>query len=198
MSPAAAALVLFVAFVALAFGWRTLVQVRRHGDTGWRFRVEGIDRVVGPALVLGFVLLGAAPGWAIWAGVVPDWTATAVVGALLAAAATLVTLLAQVQMGASWRIGVEEGERTELVVDGLFAHIRNPIFTGMLAFAVGLVLMVPGVVSVAGAVLTWTAIEVQVRLVEEPHLTRLHGSAYRRWTAATGRFLPGVGLVRSA
>jgi protein-S-isoprenylcysteine O-methyltransferase Ste14 len=38
-----------------------------------------------------------------------------------------------------------------------------------------------------------TAMEIQVRFVEEPYLERVHGDAYRRYAARTGRFLPGIG-----
>ena len=30
-------------------------------------------------------------------------------------------------------------------------------------------------------------------LVEEPNLVAVHGEPYRRWAAATGRFVPGLG-----
>jgi protein-S-isoprenylcysteine O-methyltransferase Ste14 len=37
------------------------------------------------------------------------------------------SLLAQLAMGDSWRIGVDESEKTELVTAGPFAVVRNPI-----------------------------------------------------------------------
>jgi protein-S-isoprenylcysteine O-methyltransferase Ste14 len=40
------------------------------------------------------------------------------------------------------------------------------------------------------------ALEIQIRLVEEPYLERVHGDAYRRYATATGRFVPGVGRLR--
>lgn len=188
------ALALFVAFTAAGFGWRTVVQVRRHGDSGWRFTRSGPDRLVGPALVVAFLLVGAGPVLALL-GEVPTagGPVAAVVGALLAVGAGVLTVLAQVQMGASWRIGVEAGERTDLITGGLFGRMRNPIFTGMLVFVVGLALLVPNVPSILGAVLAMATIHLQVRLVEEPNLLAVHGEPYRRWAATTGRFLPGVG-----
>lgn len=200
------ALVLLVAFTAVGFGWRTVAQVRRHGDTGWRFSRSGPDRVVAPALALGFLLLGAGPLLALVAGSpVEPWgvgrlggegalaRAATVAGAALAVAAGVLTIVAQLQMGASWRIGVEAGERTDLVTAGLFGRVRNPIFTGMLAFAGGVALLVPNGPTTLGAVLAAATIQAQVRLVEEPNLLAVHGDAYRRWAAATGRFLPGIG-----
>lgn len=188
------ALVLFVVFTAAGFGWRTVMQVRRHGDTGWRFSRSGPDRIVGLALAIAFILVGAGPVVAIL-GTAPTagGVAAVVVGTLLAVAAGVLTVVAQIEMGSSWRVGVQAGERTDLVTGGLFSRVRNPIFTGMLAFVLGLAVLVPNIPAVLGAVLAAATIQLHVRLVEEPNLLSVHGEAYRSWAAATGRFLPGIG-----
>ncbi|WP_460347181.1 methyltransferase family protein [Actinoallomurus acanthiterrae] len=112
---------------------------------------------------------------------------------MLGAAATMA---AQWSMGASWRVGVDEAERTDLVTTGAFALARNPIFTAMIATAIGLVAMVPNLIAVAGLALAVVAIELQVRAVEEPYLHRVHGERYRCYSASVGRFLPGIGRYR--
>lgn len=88
---------------------------------------------------------------------------------------------------------VRAGEATDLVTGGLFAYVRNPIFTGMALVAAGTALLVPSALAVAGAVLTLVTLEAQVRLVEEPHLRSVHGASYERWAATAGRFLPSLG-----
>lgn len=103
------------------------------------------------------------------------------------------TLAAQLRMGDEWRIGVDAAERTRLVTDGLFAVVRNPIFTAMGATGLGLTLMVPNVVAVTGLVALVVALELQVRVVEEPYLRTAHGPAYARYESVTGRFVPGLG-----
>jgi hypothetical protein len=57
----------------------------------------------------------------------------------------------------------------------------------------GLALMVPNVVALLGVLLLLIAAELQVRVVEEPFLRRLHGATYEAYTARVGRFLPGLG-----
>jgi protein-S-isoprenylcysteine O-methyltransferase Ste14 len=52
---------------------------------------------------------------------------------------------------------------------------------------------VPNVVAAATLAALVAGLETQVRLVEEPYLARVHGDRYRRYAAATGRFVPGVG-----
>jgi protein-S-isoprenylcysteine O-methyltransferase Ste14 len=194
------ALASLLGFATAAFGARTAVQVRRHGDTGWRLGrpASTTEAAVHAALGASAVALAAAPLVARVTGAdrrAPGRRSTAV-GAALSVAGTAVTLVAQAQMGASWRIGVDPDERTELVSTGLYRSVRNPIFTGMVLFAAGQALLVPGAVAVAGAGLLAAAVEGQVRAVEEPALLAAHGDAYRRWAATTGRFLPGIGRLR--
>ncbi|OBI19453.1 hypothetical protein A5712_19705 [Mycobacterium sp. E2327] len=66
----------------------------------------------------------------------------------------------------------------------------------MLLFGIGIVLVTPNVVAVAGLILLVATIELQVRRVEEPYLLRTHGDTYRAYAASVGRFVPGVGLIR--
>jgi protein-S-isoprenylcysteine O-methyltransferase Ste14 len=121
-----------------------------------------------------------------------------VAGLVLALAGFAATLAAQTGMGASWRIGVDPAERTALVTDGVFAHVRNPIFTAMAAALAGVVLTVPTWVSVLALVALVVAVQLQVRAVEEPYLRSVHGPAYADYAARAGRFLPGIGRLTAA
>ncbi|MER2564177.1 MAG: isoprenylcysteine carboxylmethyltransferase family protein [Myxococcaceae bacterium] len=116
-------------------------------------------------------------------------------GVITACFGALLTFIAQSGMGTSWRIGVRVGDRTALVTAGLFSVVRNPIFTGMLAFAAGLVGLWPNALSVAAALALLVAVELQVRFVEEPFLRRLHSEAWVAWARRVGRFLPRVGRL---
>ena len=115
---------------------------------------------------------------------------------MLYAAGIGVSLLAQAAMGSSWRGDVDPDARTELVIDGPFRIVRNPILAGTALTALGLVLVLPTVLSLAMLGFVLLAHQIQVRLVEEPYLLRVHGAAYARYAARTGRFLPGIGRFR--
>ena len=104
-------------------------------------------------------------------------------GAAVAVAAVVLVAVAQLQMGSSWRIGVDLGERTELVRTGLYTEIRNPIYTGMVAFAVGQALLLPSGWTVAAVVAMTVGVQIQVRAVEEPYLVVAHGPAFARWAS---------------
>lgn len=99
-------------------------------------------------------------------------------------------------MGESWRGDVDPEARTPLVTDGPFRLVRNPILTCTAATAVGLALMVPNILSVLMLAASVAGMQIQVRLVEEPYLERVHGEAYRRYASRTGRFVPSIGRLR--
>ena len=118
-----------------------------------------------------------------------------ITGAVIAVLGIAATVYAQLDMGDSWRIGVDKSETTTLVRTGVFGWVRNPIFTAMMTFGLGIALMTPNLVAVAGFVLLVITIELQVRAVEEPYLVTKHGDAYRDYLAKVGRFVPGVGRL---
>jgi protein-S-isoprenylcysteine O-methyltransferase Ste14 len=97
------------------------------------------------------------------------------------------TVLAQIQMGNSWRIGIDEEKETALVQSGLFRFSRNPIFLGMIVTLAGVFLIRPNALTLLFLVLGFVLIQIQVRL-EEEFLAQAHGTEYenfkrevRRW-----------------
>lgn len=192
------ALATLVVYGTLSVAWRAWLQRRRTGDTGLRLAPGGAAEWSAAALLaLGLVLSIAAPA-ADLAGDVPavalggGWSRLAA-GAGIAWAGIALTVRAQLDMGGSWRIGVHVDDAAPLVEHGVFARIRNPIFTGVLLAFGGLAVLVPNALALAGWAALVTGLEVQVRLVEEPHLTSVHGERYRAYAARAGRFLPGLG-----
>lgn len=198
------ALALFLVYLALAFGGRTFVQLRRTGSSGFRGisgRPGSIEWVGGVLFVAALALGLAAPALQL-AGVVNaveamDRTVVHTVGFIAFGAGLVGTLAAQGAMGSSWRVGVDESERTELVTGGPFARVRNPIFSAMIPAATGLALLAPNPLALAAVLVLIVALEIHVRFVEEPYLLRVHGGRYASYAARVGRFVPGVGRLES-
>jgi protein-S-isoprenylcysteine O-methyltransferase Ste14 len=111
----------------------------------------------------------------------------------LYAAGLVGTLWSQLSMGDSWRVGVRRDEHTALITRGPYRTIRNPIYSFMIVALAGLVLLTPNVVALLALLTLVAAVEIHVKLVEEPHLARTHGDAYASYRARTGRFVPGIG-----
>jgi protein-S-isoprenylcysteine O-methyltransferase Ste14 len=206
MSPAVAAVValaLLTVFGLLGFAWRAWLQRRRTGSTGirgTRGRIGSAEWVAGLGFVIALVVAVLGPVLQLSGVITPLSLLHAdgiqVTGIALAVLGIVLTVWAQLDMGDSWRVGVDESETTALVHTGLFGRVRNPIYTAMLTFDLGIALLTPNFVTLAGAVLAVAALELQVRRVEEPYLRSKHGEAYRGYTASVGRFIPGVGLLR--
>lgn len=200
MTAAVTALVLYLLGLAAAFGWRSFAQWRATGDTGLRLRVGAVGSTGwwGKLLFIAALLLVAAAPVLVLAEIQRPivWhPALPAAGLVIAVSGIALTLVAQRQMGLSWRVGVDPAERTPLITDGLFAHLRNPIFTGMLTVVVGLAGLVPTVVMLIALACLVAAVQIQVRGVEEPYLLATHGPAYRAYASRAGRFLPGVGRL---
>lgn len=98
------------------------------------------------------------------------------------------TVVAQAQMGESWRIGIDEEHRTPLVRKGVFGLSRNPIFLGMMLTLVGLFLVIPNAATLLALALGVVLIQIQVRL-EEDFLTRTHGEEYAQYRRLVRRWL---------
>ncbi len=188
--------------MALAFGLRTAIQLRRTGSSGFK-GISGspgsAEWLAGIGFTLAIAVGVAAPVLDLADVVEPigaiDSDALNIAGAALALMGIGLTLYAQIAMGESWRIGVDASETTALVTAGPFALVRNPIFAAMIPTALGLGMMVPSVVSVAGVVGLIAALEIQVRVVEEPYLSKVHGDSYDAYAASVGRFVPGIGRI---
>lgn len=195
----AVALGLYVVALVVLFGVRSWVQHRRTGHTGFH-GISGSPREAGwwgGVLFVVAILLGLAGPLLAVSGAVPTTAPVWVqaLGLVVALVGFAATLAAQTGMGASWRIGVDAAERTALVTDGVFARVRNPIFTAMVLAQSGVLLMVPTWVSAAALLGLVLAVQLQVRAVEEPYLQAVHGAAYRSYAARAGRFLPGLGRL---
>ncbi|HSL35140.1 MAG TPA: isoprenylcysteine carboxylmethyltransferase family protein, partial [Candidatus Limnocylindrales bacterium] len=148
------------------------------------------------------LLFGVIAALADIFGLVPfaplDEPAVAGVGIAFVAIGAAGTLAAQLAMGESWRGDVDPDARTALVTTGPFRLVRNPVLASTAITAIGIALLVPNAFAAAMLVAFGASHQTLVRLVEEPYLLKVHGEAYRRYAAVTGRFVPGIGRLRPA
>jgi len=195
------ALIVLVVWLVVVAGLRTYIGYRRTGTVATLARPETGSAAWWARLIssIGVVLAFAAPiaevlGFAPIA--VLDHQPVRYAGLALAIVGIMSSLAAQLAMGESWRGDVDPSARTPLVTHGPFRFVRNPILTCTAATAIGIALMVPNILTLLMLVAFVIGMQLQVRLVEEPYLTRVHGDAYRRYATRTGRFLPRLGGLR--
>jgi len=96
--------------------------------------------------------------------------------------------IAQYHMGQSWRIGIDQENRSPLVEKGLFRFSRNPIYVGVMGTMLGLFLVIPNALTLSVLVLGVVVISIQVRL-EESYLFESHGATYREYQSRVRRWL---------
>jgi len=127
-------------------------------------------------------------------GILPLATQWHAVGWLLFLGGLVLTLVAQAQMGDSWRIGIDD-RPTQLVTSGLFAFSRNPIFSGMFLTLAGVALISPAAWTLIGGAVALVVVSLQVRF-EERNMAEIHGNTYMSYASRVGRFLPWLGRLR--
>ena len=189
---------LLAAYLGVTFVWRSYRVWRQTGVNPYVLsREDDVEGVIARFFRLCVLLLVAVVGVYATSDRAYDLTAPLSwlerpfwqgVGAALLAASLAWTAVAQAQMGASWRIGIDSAVATELVARGLFARSRNPIFLGMRVSLLGFFFLLPNAVTLLTLVLGEVLIQLQVRL-EEAFLTKTQGDAYRAYRRRVRRWL---------
>ena len=111
-----------------------------------------------------------------------------ILGLILIHISLLWITIAQYQMSTSWRIGIDEINKTDLVTKGIFSVSRNPIFIGMILSVFGLFLIIPNAITLCCTLTTYIVIQIQIRL-EEDFLEKQHGKEYVDYRKTTRRLL---------
>jgi protein-S-isoprenylcysteine O-methyltransferase Ste14 len=121
-----------------------------------------------------------------------EWLSAA--AALLGLAALALTFICWHQMGRSWRIGIDPGEKTQLVIRGAYRLVRHPIYALSIILMICTLLAVPTALMLATAMVHITLITLEA-LREERFLRQIHGEQYTVYCLRTGRFIPRVHRV---
>ena len=190
--------VYLVVYFAVAFVWRSVVVYKTTGinpyvlggsDNAYDY-IGVVFRLTFLAVVGVIILFSVFSGFYDYAAPV-RWLERDFVrwfGLVLLVVSLIWTAIAQMQMGASWRIGIDKKNRTELIEKGLFSVSRNPIFLGMRLALAGFFLTIPNAVTLLTLVLGDVLMQIQVRL-EEEHLKNLHGAKYAEFSEKVRRWI---------
>lgn len=175
----------FVAMLAIiaATLLRGIAIRRATGDRPWAFAsAKGMQRVAGGSFALSVAALLVA---AALANASPEVrTIPAAIIGLIGAA---IVIVAQVQMGRAWRVGVREGDAPLFVSHGLFRFSRNPIFVGMMLIGLSAAMVSVALWGWVALILFVASCAVQVR-IEEAHLEASFGQDYRNFRSTTPRW----------
>ena len=190
------ALTLYLVFLVFAVGGRIALHYLATGDFGIRTVKRTAPRIANYTSILMLASFAAtflvslldATG-EIHPQIDPGESGRSL-GAAISLAGITIMVIAQYQMGAAWRFGVDQAEKTDLVTSGLYSLVRNPIYSGVFLFCTGMLVLFPHIYMLIYLATAWMGIELQVRHVEEPHLRSLHGADYQEYVNQTGRYFP--------
>lgn len=188
-----------LAFLVVGAGLRPLLHRAWYGSSGIAVvgrgqRPSWIERgaLVLPVVLLVQAVLACTPSGydALGSLAPPSWRPPlAVLGLAVMLAGTVLMFVAQLAMGASWRIGIDRVGNPGLVTRGPYRFSRNPIYLCMFVVLAGFVATLPG----WPAILTFVGTVLGIRIAvvrEEDHLVSVYGDAYRAYVRRVGRFLP--------
>ncbi len=187
-----------VTYFFTAFIWRSYIVWKTTGIKPYTFgKTDTAHDFVG--ILFRLTLLSCAIVVCVYS-FLPDWYKYLVpvfwllnpiysyVGIGLLSISLIWTFVAQLQMGNSWRIGIDAEHKTELIQTGIFRLSRNPIFLGMRLTLLGLFFILPNVATFAIIVVGDVLMQIQVRL-EEEFLSHTHGIAYQDYCQKTRRWI---------
>lgn len=142
-------------------------------------------------LELAIVLIYAfAPNWHEY--LLPFWyienDVIKWIGWFLLLLSLIVVWFAQSHMRESWRVGIDEINKSELITTGLFGISRNPIFLGIVIANVGLFMVLPNAFTLLIVSLSTISINTQIRL-EEEFLLKEYGEQYFNYRERVNRWI---------
>lgn len=183
-------LLILACFLCFGLVVRCAIQLLRYGVSGFVHSRAPRERWRG---IISLVLFGLMTSQALSAarGETPIVESPILrgLGAVLGFGGVALMVSAQLNMGVSWRVGIDESARPGLVTGGWHSLSRNPIYLFLLVSIGGVVILIPNGATIAAYVLMIFGV---TRLVieEEQYLERIYGDEYRRYADRVGRFLP--------
>ena len=110
------------------------------------------------------------------------------IGACLGFTGDILFALSVITMKDSWRAGIAENDKTEIITNGIYSISRNPAFLAFDCVYVGLLLMFFHWVLLIFSVFAITMLHLQI-LQEEAFLTKAFGREYISYQSKVCRYL---------
>lgn len=184
-----AALVILAVFYGCYFA--KMLEQRRKGiqtdqmGRGKTGAVQGIEYALKAASIL--TVAAETVSIALGTSALPLWAR--LLGTAFGVTGVAVFIAAVITMRDSWRAGVPEADRTELVTDGIFAYSRNPAFLGFDLVYIGIVLMFFNWGLFLISAFAAGMLHLQIVHVEEDFLLTAFGDEYLAYRKTVNRYI---------
>ena len=167
------------------------IQTNQIGVGSKPKRVLRIERLMGAATLL------VVPIEVLSIAVFPQWTLLSCLydcptlqwaGLIIAALGVAFFITAIRTMADSWRAGIPEKDRTQLVQTSIYRISRNPAFVGFDLVYIGLLIAFPNLLHAIFALFPMIMLHLQI-LQEEPYCRATFGAEYEAYCKNVRRYL---------
>lgn len=148
----------------------------------------GVVKCIELTMKVSTILVPIAEVVSIYLNIAPFQQWIRILGAILGVLGVLVFSCAVYTMRDSWRAGVSQSDKTELITDGIYSISRNPAFLGFDLVYLGIVLMFfnwPLLIISSFAVVMF---HLQIVNVEEDFLIVAFGEDYLEYRKKVNRY----------
>ncbi len=182
------AIVVLVIFYVIYFA-KMLVQ-RRHGIQTRQIGRRKEKNIHTVELLMSFATLGAPIVQLL--SIVLGWSympsGARFTGFCTGMLGDLIFLVSVICMKDSWRAGIPDKDKTELVTDGIYKFSRNPAFLGFDFMYIGVLLLYFNPLTAVFSLFAVVMLHLQI-LQEEKYLTATFGEGYTEYKKHTFRYL---------
>lgn len=111
----------------------------------------------------------------------------AMIGIVLMPIGALIMIISQLQLGASYRLNIPQGE-TRLVTNGIYALSRNPLYMGLYLMFLAVWLMIPNWIYIFCLVFFVINYHFKITVLEEPYLQATFAEDYSAYCRKVNRY----------
>jgi protein-S-isoprenylcysteine O-methyltransferase Ste14 len=122
----------------------------------------------------------------------PGWVVAQAIGLVLVVLGLVPIVQAFVAFVRAGGTPVPVASPPTLVVDGFYAHVRNPIYVGFLVVLLGEALFFGNAGMLRYALIAWLVAAAAVRWYEQPRLTKKFGEPYQEYLRAVPAWIPRI------
>ena len=170
------------------FAAKNIVLRRKLGK-----KIRGRNREATVSVAFFVLFIGVAVAFSLlqqpW-GVV-QWLhgfLTMMVGLALLCVSLIVSGAALIHLKDSWRVGVLEEQKTELITTGIYRFTRNPYFVSYLLTLVAYTVLLQNVILLGLSIVGFGCVHRMV-MKEEAYLYSVHGDAYLQYRMKVPRYI---------
>jgi len=151
-------------------------------------RIGLVAATAGLGVIPGFYVVTGAPRWANY----PPRAWAVVVGAIIYAGALWLFRRSHKDLGKNWSITLEIRDQHRVVSNGVYAHVRHPMYSAFWLMGLGQAFLLPnwiaGLAGLVGfAVLFFLRVDKEERMMLDTF-----GEEYRAYMGRTKRVIPRV------